>query len=228
MGYPIRLRTYPIRSEPPRDITVVDAILATCATENEFLPVDIGRPPFPQRLSGGAIRVPSPTSELQHEIGKLYPQGLIKPLLLSLGTGHPGPFTTTSSSELEFHRRIQASGDLMERQNADQLAACFHYFRFSVDQGLQQSHDVNVNDSTWISDQTFSYLDGTETEERLQACAEMICQVIDPMPDEQPNIQEPADIPVELPLFRILRVIGITVIIGIVIFCTLYLWTFLR
>lgn len=230
MAQKIRLRTYPIRSEPPRDITVIDAILATCATQHDFLPVSIGPRPFQQKLCGGAIGAPSPNLELQDEVRKLYPHNIQRALLLTLGAGHPGPFTTSSDegSEVEFHRRIQSSGDVMERQNANQLAACFYYFRFSVDQGLQQSHDVDIVDSTWINTQTFSYLEGTETQEHLRACVEMICQVVDAVAHEQPNVQGPPDIPVESKRFRILHIIGITGIIAIVCFCMLYPWTFLQ
>jgi len=226
------LRTYRIRSEPSRDITVVDAILATCATEPDFLPVWIGQGPFKQELSGGAIWAPNPTSELEDEAHDLYPQQCTqKPLLLTLGTGHPGPFASRSSSESSegnFHRSIRSSGDLVERQNAHQLAARFCYFRFSVDQGLQQSHDADANGPTWISTQTSSYLEGIETQERLQACAEEICQAEHPVAVEQSSIQAPTNIPVESRHFKILYIIGIATIIGIVFFCVLYSWTLLQ
>jgi hypothetical protein len=222
-----RLRTYPTRFEPSQDVTVVEAVLATCATQLDFLPVLVGQDISQQEMIGSAIGAPNPALELYDEARKLYPRYIHGSIFLSLGTGHPGALPAPSSGgrdEIDFYRKIHSSGELVARQIAKQLEGRIPYFRFTVAQGLQHIYVSNLNDSRWIRTQTGSYLNESETQEHLRDCIEIICQTQHPTPIEQPNIEEAIDLPIDLHRVRTVKV-GICTII--VIMFTWMLWNFL-
>jgi hypothetical protein len=121
--------------EPSQDVTVVEALLATCATQFEFLPVFVGPDYSQKEMIGSAIGTPNPASELDNETDELYPRRIQGSILLSLGTGHPGAIPAPSSGgheEIDFYRKSQSSGELVAWQIAKQLKGRRDYFRFTV------------------------------------------------------------------------------------------------
>jgi hypothetical protein len=180
MHHKIKLRSYATRAGPPSDVTVVDAILATCATQGKFLPVTIGSGPTQQALMGGAMGAANPCHEVVREAIEKFKADTKIAVILSIGSGHPGLVSASSSTRYDEWLRVmkdmaanceQASQEMRERMGEDGV-----YFRFSVEQGLQEYHGVHVDQVTWVFAQTVAYLDDRETSRLLDQCVSGICK----------------------------------------------------
>jgi hypothetical protein len=166
------LRTYPVRSQPSSTISVVEAVLATCATQPEFTPIISGSG-FKSREYISASGATNPIHEAITEAHLLFGGDSSVVSLLSLGIGHPGIITVPSvGGEATLHRLMR---DIMHdcEQRAQEIEQRIGrvgiYSRFSVDQGMQNNHPGKPVDVAWVVTQTEDYLTRHETGERLDS-----------------------------------------------------------
>jgi hypothetical protein len=180
MHHKVKLRSYATRAGPPLDVTVVDAILATCATQGKFLPVAIGSGPTQQELMGGAMGAANPSHEVVQEAVDRFKADKKISVILSIGSGHPGLVSASSSARYEEWLRVMKDMAANCEQTAQEMRVRMGedgvYFRFSVEQGLQEYHGPHVNQVTWAFAQTVAYLDGREISRLLDQCVSGICK----------------------------------------------------
>jgi hypothetical protein len=92
--------------------------------------------------------------------------------LLSLGTGHPGTIPVPVDGTVDIHRLMRDMMNDCERRAQEverRLGRVGIYFRFSVQQGMQNVHGDQVTDPSWISSQTDAYLSDQRTSENINA-----------------------------------------------------------
>src|ERR1700761_1163867 len=100
MNTKVKLRTYRSRVEQSLDITLVDAILATCATQPTFLPISIGPELNRQELVGGAMGTANPCRELILEAQNKFTRAAQLSTIISVGSGQLGAISgVTKDSE---------------------------------------------------------------------------------------------------------------------------------
>jgi hypothetical protein len=167
----VRLRTYPVQSELPSDITVIDAALATCASQPEFLPLSFGVWYERQEYIGAGLGANNPIRPVIGEAATYFgPRPTT--LLISLGSGHPGILALGSDdNETGLHRlmrEIMADSE-QEAQNVQHQMAQPEYFRFSVEQGMQIV-DKRTRGLERISAQTSVYLSHHDVINSVDAC----------------------------------------------------------
>lgn len=165
------LRSYPVQSSPLSPITVIDAALATCATQPQFAPIFSGQGFRKKEYIGAGIGASNPIHELFTEAQSLFGGDANVASMLSLGNGHPG-IITLSSNDAEFGSAnmiwdlmndcTQKAHDIEQRIGSTGI-----YSRFSVEQGMQNEHSATI-DPSWIISQTESYLGDARTENRLK------------------------------------------------------------
>ncbi|KIM19886.1 hypothetical protein M408DRAFT_172127 [Serendipita vermifera MAFF 305830] len=164
-------RTYAVRSQPSSPITIVEAILATCATQPAFAPVSFGESYRKREYVGVGFGANNPVQELITEAHLLFGGESSVSSLLSLGTGHPGIISLSSqadSADLYRVMRDMMSDCEQKAQDMEQrLGPVGIYSRFSVDQGMQSHHLDQVTDPGWITTQTESYLTRHDTFQKL-------------------------------------------------------------
>ncbi|KAJ9480820.1 hypothetical protein VN97_g12706 [Penicillium thymicola] len=141
----VRLRSYSLPHEPNILATTCQAALATSAATTFFEPVSIGDRSF----ADGGLGANNPVDEVEGEASNIWcPEtGDLKPLVkcfISIGTGNPGkkPF---EGSILKFLGQtvvqIATETENTERRFIARWARHFdekRYFRFNVEQGLQE------------------------------------------------------------------------------------------
>jgi hypothetical protein len=92
--------------------------------------------------------------------------------LLSLGVGHPGIITISSTGgEATLHRMMRDMMDDCEQRAQEieqRIGRVGIYSRFSVEQGMQNDHPGGPIDAAWILAQTEDYLTRHDTEEKLE------------------------------------------------------------
>lgn len=140
----IRLRSYSLPEEPNISATICQAALATSAATTFFDPVSIGDRTF----ADGGLGANNPVDEIEGEASNIWcsETGDLKPLVkcfVSIGTGNPGK-KAFGDSIVKFLSQtvvnIATETENTERKFIARWAKHFdekRYFRFNVDQGLQ-------------------------------------------------------------------------------------------
>jgi hypothetical protein len=168
----ICLRTYPIPSQLPSTITVIEAALATCATQPDFVPVSSGSGYRKKEYIGVGLGANNPVRELIAEAYSLFGGNSTVASFLSLGTGHPGNISfSLDGGEVNLQKLRDMMNDNEQRaQEIEQQIGRFGiYFRFSVEQGMQNDHPGQTADPSWILAQTESYLTDYSTCQKIGA-----------------------------------------------------------
>jgi predicted acylesterase/phospholipase RssA len=174
----VRLRSYSLTDEEPTiRATICQAALATSAAATFFKPVSIGDRLF----ADGGLGANNPVEEVEGEASNIWCKELeeLKPLVecfISIGTGNPGikPFedslmkflgqtiveiaTETEHTETKFIARY---GRLYDEKR---------YFRFNVEQGLQDIGLEEYEKKGAIEGAAEKYLKHTAQKLRLRDC----------------------------------------------------------
>jgi predicted acylesterase/phospholipase RssA len=141
----VRLRSYNLPDEPNIHATICQAALATSAATTFFEPVSIGNRSF----ADGGLGANNPVDEVEGEASNIWcsETGDLKPLVkcfISIGTGNPGkkPFENGIIKFLgQTVVQIATETENTEKKFISRWAWHFdekRYFRFNVEQGLQE------------------------------------------------------------------------------------------
>ncbi|KIM25845.1 hypothetical protein M408DRAFT_73758 [Serendipita vermifera MAFF 305830] len=166
----ICLRSYPVRSQPPLSITIIDAVIATCAVQPDFAPITCGSG-FRKREYIAANGAANPVNEVITEAHLLFGGDAKVASLLSLGTGNPGiiSFPPTGSGP-KLDRVMQDMMQDCERRAQEmeqRIGQVGIYCRLSVEQGMQSDQLEQMDDLSWIAAQTEDYLNRPDICEKL-------------------------------------------------------------
>ncbi|KAG8792449.1 hypothetical protein FRC17_008596, partial [Serendipita sp. 399] len=180
-----KMLTY-LSTSPPEGISVVEAAMATCAAQTQFLPATVG--PFRRQYFSAGLGFANPTRELLSEALSLFTNDRYVSAIVSFGSGHPGvlPLVPHSSSS---HRQpysdpLRFLQDLLEdceRTSQEILRETSHlpgiYFRFSVEQGFQGRREdfEQRGEFGTIASLVDAYLETHEAGVRLKTCVSQIC-----------------------------------------------------
>ncbi|OQE92658.1 hypothetical protein PENNAL_c0007G04566 [Penicillium nalgiovense] len=173
----VRLRSYDLPDEPKIHATIYQAALATSAATTFFEPVSIGDRSF----ADGGLGANNPVDEVEVEASSIWcPEtGDLKQLVkcfISIGTGNPGkkPF---EHSILKFLGQtvvqIATETENTERRFIARWARLFdekRYFRFNVEQGLQEIGLEEYMKKGAIEAATESYLTHMAQKFRVRDC----------------------------------------------------------
>ena len=166
------LRTYLVRTQVPSTITVIDAVLASCSVQPEFLPVSSGSGYKKKVYVAAGLGANNPVSDVITEAHELFGGDSSVSFLLSLGTGHPGTISIPPDGSVDIHKLLRDMMNDCEQRAQEierRLGRVGIYFRFSVQQGMQNIHGGQATDPSWIAAQTEAYLSDQRTSENLEA-----------------------------------------------------------
>jgi predicted acylesterase/phospholipase RssA len=172
-----RLRSYPVPNENTLPATICQAALATSAATRFFDPVSIGNYQFVD----GAFGANNPIEEVEEEAADIWctTSRDLRPLVkcfISVGTGNPAPVphndnllnflsktlvrmaTKPESTERRFMARW--SNEVEGRR----------YFRFNVEQGLEQVQMTEFEKQGVIESATYGYLHQSSQKSRVRDC----------------------------------------------------------
>lgn len=143
-------------------MTVLQAILATCADIQSFNSVSISYNGVTQEFVNGAIALPNPINELVAEAHARFEPDTRVACILSIGMGYsrvPSVSTKlTPSSELELLRDVLSDGERRAQEYMARLAHIPVYFRLSVQQGFQNMPTQAWHEIESILSHTQSFL----------------------------------------------------------------------
>lgn len=175
----IRLRSYSLPEEPDVRATICQAALATSAATTFFEPVSIGNRTF----ADGGLGANNPVDEMEGEASNIWcaDDGNLKPLVkcfISIGTGNPGK-KAFDDSMIKFLGQtvvdIATETTNTERKFVARWAGHFdskRYFRFNVEQGLQ---DIGLDEYKRVGAMeaaTSGYITHTTQRFRVRDCVQ--------------------------------------------------------
>ncbi|CAI7608433.1 unnamed protein product [Penicillium bialowiezense] len=172
-----RLRSYKISSEGTVSATICEAALATSAATGFFDPVTIGNREFVD----GAFGANNPIEEVEEEAADIWCNETreLRPLvkcILSIGTGNPTRvpvdnkmFKFLSKTLVRMATKPESTERrFMARWSNQSNAQC--YFRFNVEQGLQEVHMSEYQKRSVIESATLAYLHHSVQKSSVQRC----------------------------------------------------------
>lgn len=172
-----RLRSYSLPNQLELPATVCETALATSAATGFFDPVSIGA----RQFVDGALGANNPVEEVEGEAANIWcsKTGDLKPLVkcfISIGTGNPGK-KAIQDNMLKFLSKtlvgIATETESTERKFIARWAQQFdekRYFRFNVDQGLQEVGLAEYREQGTIESATDEYLNHQAQQSRLRDC----------------------------------------------------------
>ncbi|KAH8645396.1 acyl transferase/acyl hydrolase/lysophospholipase [Xylariales sp. PMI_506] len=173
----IHLRSYHLPDEPNIPATICQAAMATSAATTFFEPVNIGDRSF----ADGALGANNPVDEVEGEASNIWcsETGDLKPLVkcfVSIGTGNPGrkAFEDSMAGFLtETLVKIATETENSEKRFVGRWAEHFdqkRYFRFNVEQGLQQIGLYEYEKKGAMEAATEGYLTHMDQKFRVRDC----------------------------------------------------------
>lgn len=165
------LRTYTVPRQRPSGITVVDAVLATCASQPDFLPASFGIGFRRQEYVGAGIGASNPIRHVITEAQSVFGGNSGVSSLLSLGSGHPGVIAFPLNGGIDALRQVtlkmMKDCEQTAQETQKQIGCSGVYFRFSVEQGMQQDQ-AERDELTWIYSQVIGYIDIQDTVDKFE------------------------------------------------------------
>ncbi|KAK9384161.1 hypothetical protein V1515DRAFT_589424, partial [Lipomyces mesembrius] len=177
----VRLRSYALSDEPNIPASICQAALATSAATTFFEPVRIGNRTF----ADGGLGANNPVDQVEGEATDIWcskkGSGELKPLVkcfLSIGTGNPGinPF---EDNIFKFLRNTVVGIATETEETEKRFIAKWRnhydenrYFRFNVDQGLQNIGLDEYKQQGAMESATERYLVNQAQKNRVRDCIE--------------------------------------------------------
>ena len=174
-----RFRSYQLAGELDLgNPTIVDAARATSAATSFFESVTIGA----REYADGALVANNPVNEVESEASNLWcPQtGNLKSLVkcfISVGTGKPAKkgFDDAPRAIVQALKDLTTETENTAREFIDRWRQHYdenRYFRFNVDQGLQNVGLAEYRDRATIEAATEEYFNQLETKSKVRSCVQ--------------------------------------------------------
>jgi hypothetical protein len=179
-GTPVLLRNYMPRQDQHRDPTIVQAARATSAAPLFFKPLKAVFQGLEEEYCDAGLGYNNPISLLMDEAAELW-QGRQFGCILSIGTGYPKIVGAGPSLVGLLRKTIDIATDAEKiaedvRKGWDrysrQLSAV--YFRFNVEQGLEDVQLDEYRKFGRVSAMTLHYLSKSRVRKDVDRCAECI------------------------------------------------------
>lgn len=143
LGSIVHLRNHPSSSGNMSDITIRDAILATCSSPFLFPAAKIKESAWSREFISAEQGLANPTREIIKVAHEIFKGDISVSCVLSIGAGHPGVIRLWNddgdSQPDRAMRRLVEDCEQVAREVGERMRDTQAYFRLSVEQGMQVS-----------------------------------------------------------------------------------------
>ncbi|CAE6386510.1 unnamed protein product, partial [Rhizoctonia solani] len=171
---PAIFRSYPVTANPGPNCTIVEALRATTAHPELFKGIDIIESSVPQAFIGGDIGCSNPLAHVLSEVERVWPKRQVS-CIVSLGAGHTRTIQLPKSSWWHRTQDVIVMKDMAtdSERVAEEMSLRFQrtnevYFRFNVDQGMQDMKDGSWERLGEAMQHAKAYLQKNKTNKMLQ------------------------------------------------------------
>jgi hypothetical protein len=178
VGSPCILRNYTTSHELPVDLTIAEAMLATCSTPPIFTPAIVSKDYASFEYIGADIGLSNPTREVISEAHRAFGDETTVSCLLSIGCGHPGvnaaPSDSGGTSWTEFLEGMARDSEKTAQDIGAHMSRIALYHRLSVAYGLERNRVREWQDLESITAHTAAYLNELGIFDTLNRCVNTI------------------------------------------------------
>jgi predicted acylesterase/phospholipase RssA len=178
VGVPCVLRNYATSNEPPVDLTIAEAMLATCSTPPIFTPTIISKDSAKFEYVSGDLGLSNPTREIIAEAHRTFGDETTVSCLLSIGCGHPGvnavPSESGSTSWIKFLEGVATDSEKTAQDIGTHMSKLSLYHRLSVVYGLERNQAREWKDQESITAHTTTYLNDLSIVDIMDRCVNTI------------------------------------------------------
>ncbi|CUA75647.1 Nephrocystin-3 [Danio rerio] [Rhizoctonia solani] len=172
-GLPTLFRSYTVSTNPDPDCTITEALHATIAHPDLFKSITILDSSIPQSFVGGELGYSNPMAHVLSELNRIYPGRQIASII-SIGAGHARTIQVPDPSRWRRTQDVMVMKDMAidSERVAEEMAARFKgtsgvYFRFNVDQGMQDMKHGSWERLGEAMQHTKAYLQKSDTSQKL-------------------------------------------------------------
>jgi hypothetical protein len=178
VGSPCILRNYTPGHEPPVDLSIAEAMLATCSASPIFAPTTVLRDFATFEYVSGDLGLSNPTREVISEAHRALGDEKTVACLLSIGSGHPGvntvPITSSGTPWIDFVERVATDSEKTGQDIGSLMSQLTLYHRFSVNHGLEKNQVREWKDPEVNTAHTTSYLNDLDVVGLVERCVDTI------------------------------------------------------
>jgi hypothetical protein len=178
VGSPCILRNYTPGHEPPVDLTIAEAMLATCSNPPIFAPTTTSKDFANFEYVSGDLGLSNPTREIIAEAHRTFGNETTVACVLSIGCGHPGvntvPGDSGGTSWTGFLEAVATNSEKTAQEIAAQMSRLTLYHRLSVKYGLERGQVREWKDPNVTSARTNTYLNDLDVVELLGRCIDTL------------------------------------------------------
>jgi len=160
------------------DITIAEAMLATCSTPPIFTPTIVSKDFAHFEYIGADLGLSNPTREIIGEAHRAFGDETTVSCLLSVGCGHPGvnpaPSDSGGTSWTEFLEGVARDSEKTAQDIGAHMSKLSLYHRLSVDFGLERNQVRELKDPESITAHTITYLNDLGLVDILDRCVNTI------------------------------------------------------
>ncbi|CAE6437262.1 unnamed protein product [Rhizoctonia solani] len=174
-GLPVLFRSYTVIANQGPDCTISEALHATMAHPDLFKSVTIIESSIPQSFVGGELGSSNPMAHVLTEVKRIYPDRQVG-CVISIGAGHARTIKIPSPSRWHRTQDVMVMKDMAtdSERVAEEMVARFEgtnniYFRFNVDQGMQDMTAGSWERLGEAIQHTRAYLQKGEVNRKLKA-----------------------------------------------------------
>ncbi|CAE6401874.1 unnamed protein product [Rhizoctonia solani] len=179
---PVMFRSYAVATNPGPRCAIWQAGHATMAHPELFKSIDIVDSSVSQSFVGGELGCNNPVPHVLSEASRLFPEGQVK-CVISIGTGHartiqvPRPSRWDRTRDFVVMRNMATDSERV----SEEMAARFQdtnqvYFRFNVDQGMQDIQSGSWERLGEAMQHAKAYLQAQSTNQKLNQAARTMTQ----------------------------------------------------
>ncbi|KIM21391.1 hypothetical protein M408DRAFT_29590 [Serendipita vermifera MAFF 305830] len=173
-GSPIILTNYVDRQGPPTNLTVAEAMLATCASTPLFSPAKVVKDFSTVEYIAADLGLSNPIREIIDSAHRAFGGEMPVISLLSIGCGNPGvnavPDDSYTISRVVFLERSAMDSERTAQNIASQMGKLTLYHRLSVAYGMEATRYQSQKEPEVIAAQTRSYLEDEEVATAMNRC----------------------------------------------------------
>ncbi|KAH7339460.1 hypothetical protein B0J17DRAFT_716483 [Rhizoctonia solani] len=190
-GLPVMFRSYAVASNPAPDCAIWQALYASMAHPELFRGIDIVGTSGPQSFVGGELGCSNPIAHVLSEVKRVYPDRQVA-CVISIGAGHARTIQVPDSG---WRRMLLRAQDVVVMKDmatdservAEEMAVRFQdtkdvYFRFNVDQGMQDMKAGSWERRHKVVAHTSSYLQKNETHQKLECTVRSSLERLEKVP----------------------------------------------
>ena len=182
-GIPVLFRTYPVPKNESFDCTIWEAARATSAAPTIFKSIEIGESGLRQFYINGGVGLNNPTMQVLTEAELIFP-GRDAACIISIGTGRPKVTSIPKpglwqqfvpTDVIKAMIKIATDCETTSQAMALRFRDCpDFYFRFNVEQGMQDIELAHWDRLHKVAAHTQQYLKLQEVDQRMGIAVDII------------------------------------------------------